>query len=227
MRHSICLLGVVLWAGTALAQQSPAPIFEPVSGMFYLNLSDLNGVLQKNDFPAIASPITMTGSWTRMRAVEWLPVGLTLEEGSVGAERGSRRVTLSLFSFSVFLDRRWTLSERIPALRGFASGGVGVGTATLLLGQRAMNRENFESIVQEAHDTLLRRVFFFAIPRVGIEFVLTDVITLRASFGYMWSPWSGPWEHFSERVGGPPKDFSGVLAEFTVSYIPKQTKQGD
>ncbi len=223
MKRLIYLAGVVLCGGMALAQE-PSSLFEPVSGLFYLNLSDLNSVLQENDFPKLVSPITMTGSWTRVRAVEWLPVGLTLAEGSVGAEHGSRRVRLTLFYFSAFLDRRWTLSERVPALKGFVSGGVGVGTATLLLGQRAMAEENFASVLQTAHDTLLRRVFLSLVPRVGIEFSLTDVITLRASFGYLWSPWSGAWEHFSERVAGPPKDFSGVLAEFTVSYTLKRDR---
>lgn len=221
MKRLICVLGVALWAGTALAQEPSAPIFEPVSGMFYPNVSDLNELLKKSDFPEISPPITMTGSWTRVRTVEWLPLGLTLAEGSIGAERGSQRVRLTLFYFSAFLDRRWPLSERVPALRGFVSGGIGVGTATLLLGQHALTEENFESVLQAAHDTLLRRIFLSVIPRVGIEFVLTDVITLRASFGYIWSPWSGAWEHFAERIPGPPKDFSGVLVEFTVSYTVK------
>lgn len=218
MKRLIYVLGVALWAGTALAQEPSAPIFEPVSGMFYPNISDLNELLEKNGFPKISASITMTGSWTRVRAVEWLPLGLTIAEGSSGAERGSRRVRLTLFYFSAFLDRRWPLSERVPALRGFVSGGVGVGTATLLLGQRALTEENFESVLQAAHDTLLRRIFLSIVPRVGIEFVLTDVITLRVSVGYIWAPWSGAWEHFSERVAGPPKDFSGVLVEFTISY---------
>lgn len=221
MKRLIYVLGIALWAGAAPAQEPSAPVFEPVSGMFYLNASDLNELLQKNDFPTLSAPITMTGSWTRVRAAEWLPLGLSLAEGSVGAERGPRRVQLTLFYFSVFLDRRWPLSERVPALRGFVSGGVGVGTATLLLGQRALAEENFESVLQTAHDTLLRRIFFSAIPRVGIEFVLTDVITLRASLGYIWSPWSGAWEHFSERISGPPKDFSGLFVEFTISYTAK------
>lgn len=225
MKNLICLLGVVLWAGAVFAQEPSAPIFEPVSGMFYLNLSDLNELLQKNEFPTLSAPITMTGSWTRVRIVEWLPLGLSIAEGSSSAERGARRVRLALLYFSAFLDRRWLLSERVPALRGFVSGGVGVGTATLLLGQRAMTEEDFESVLQAAHDTLLRRIFLLLVPRVGIEFVLTDVITLRASLGYIWSPWSGAWEHFSERVAGPPKDFSGVLAEFTVSYTLKPAQK--
>ena len=221
MRRLIFVLGVALWAGAALAQEPAAPIFEPVSGMFYLNLSDLNELLEKNDFPKISAPLMMTGSWTRVRAVEWLPLGLSLAEGSVGAERGARRVQLTLFYFSAFVDQRWPLSQATPFLRGFVSGGIGLGTATLLLGQRAMTEEHFESVLQTAHDTLLRRIFLSIVPRVGIEFVLTNVITLRASVGYIWSPWSGAWEHFSERIPGPPKDFSGVLVEFTVSYTLK------
>ncbi len=212
-----------MWAGIVAAQELPS--FEPVSGVFYLNFGDLNELLRQNDFPTLSPPMTLTGSWTRVRTVEWLPLGLTLAEGSVGAERGPRRVQLTLFYFSAFLDRRWPLSEQVPALRAFVSGGVGVGTATLLLGQRAMTEESFESVVQTAHDTLLRRIFFSAIPRVGIEFVLTDVITLRASLGYIWAPWSGAWEHFSEKIAGPPKDFSGGLVEFTVSYTPKLTQK--
>ena len=225
MKRLIYVLGVVLWAGAAFAQEPSAPAFEPVSGLFYVGLSDLNELLEKSNFPKIPSPITMTGSWTRVRAVEWLPLGLSLAEGSVGAERGARRVQLTLFYFSAFLDTRWTLSKRVPALRGFASGGIGVGTATLLLGQHAMTEENFESVLQTAHDTLLRRFFLSIVPRVGVEFVLTDVITLRASLGYIWSPWSGAWEHFSERIPGPPKDFSGVLVEFTVSYTLKPAQK--
>lgn len=217
MKRFIYVLGVTVWAGAALAQEPS--IFEPVSGVFYLNVGDLNELLQRNGFPTISPPITMLGSWTRVRG--WLPLGLSIAEGSVGAEGGPRRVQLTLFYFSAFLDRRWSLSERVPALRGFVSGGIGVGMATLLLGQRAMAEENFGSVLQTAHDTLLRRIFFSVVPRVGIEFVLTDVITLRASFGYIWSPWSGAWEHFAERVSGPPKDFSGVLVEFTISYTVK------
>ncbi|MCL6642672.1 MAG: hypothetical protein K6T71_05060 [Candidatus Bipolaricaulota bacterium] len=224
MKRLTCLLGVILWAGTALAGE-PLPTFEPVSGLFYLNLSELNGLLEQNDFPTIASPMTLAGSWTRVRTVEWLPLGLTIAEGSVGAERGARRVNLNLFYFSAFVDRRWALSERVPALRAFVSGGLGVGTATLLLGVRAVTEEKLENILQTAHDTLLRRIFFSVVPRVGIEFVLTDAITLRASLGYIWAPWSGAWEHFSERVSGPPRDFSGFLAEFTISYTPKPTPQ--
>jgi hypothetical protein len=226
MKRLIYLAGVVLCVGMALAQEPPS-LFEPVSGLFYLGLSDLNELLGKSEFPALSSPVPLTGSWTRVRAVEWLPLGLSLAEGSVGAQRGPRRVSLSLFYFSAFVDRRWPLSEAVPSLRGFVSGGLGVGTATLLLGQRALTEEDFESVLQTAHDTLLRRLFLSVVPRVGIELVLTDVITLRASLGYIWSPWSGPWEHFSERVSGPPKDFSGVLAEFTISYTPKLTKQSD
>jgi hypothetical protein len=225
MKNLICLFGVVLWAGVALAQEPSPPLFEPVSGLFYLSLSDLNELLEKSDFPQLFSPVPLTGSWTRVRTVEWLPLGLSLAEGSVGAQRGSRRVNLTLFYFSAFVDRRWPLSETVPFLHGFVSGGLGVGTATLLLGQRAMTEETLEAVLQTAHDTLLRRVFFSVVPRFGIEFTLTDVITLRASFGYIWSPWSGSWEHFSERVSGPPKDFSGVLAEFTISYTPKSEKK--
>lgn len=220
MRRLICVLGVVLWAGMALAQQDSS-IFEPVSGLFYVNLSELNELLEKSDFPKLASPLAMAGSWTRVRALEWLPLGLSIAEGSVGAERGARRVNLTVFYFSAFADRHWPLSERVPSLRGFVSGGVGVGTATLLLGQRSLTEETLEAVLQTAHDTLLRRIFFSLVPRVGVEFVLTDVITLRASFGYIWSPWSGAWEHFAERISGPPKDFSGFLAEFTVSYTPQ------
>ncbi|MCX8103336.1 MAG: hypothetical protein N3E42_02690 [Candidatus Bipolaricaulota bacterium] len=218
MKRLICVLGVVLWAGAALAQESSAPVFEPVSAMFYLDMSGLNGLLEQNGFPKISTPITMTGSWTRVRVAEWLPLGLSIAEGSVGAERGARRVQLTFFYFSVFLDRRWPLSQAAPFLRGFVSGGLGIGTATLLLGQRALTEENFESVLQTAHDTLLRRLFLSLIPRAGIEFVLTDVLTLRASLGYSWAPWSGRWEHFAERIAGPPRDFSGVLVEFTVSY---------
>ncbi len=217
MKRLTCLLGVILWAGAALAEE-PLPTFEPVSALFYLNLSELNGLLEQNGFPKIASTIALAGSWTRVRAVDWLPLGLTIAEGSVGAERGERRVSLNLFYFSAFADRRWALSERVPALRAFVSGGVGVGTATLLLGVRAVAEDKLENILQTGHDTLLRRIFFSVVPRVGIEFVLTDAITLRASFGYVWAPWSGVWEHFSERISGPPKDFSGFLVEFTVSY---------
>jgi hypothetical protein len=224
MKRLLYVLGVVLWAEVALAQGPSAPVFEQVSGMFYLDMSDLNRLLEQSDFPTIASPVMMTGSWMRVRAVEWLPLGLSVAEGTSGAERGPRRVQLTLFCFSAFLDRRWPLSERIPALKGFISGGFGIGTATLLLGQRAMTEENFESVLQAAHDTLLRRLFLSVIPRIGIEFVLTDVITLRASLGYVWSPWSGAWEHFSERRAGPPKDFNGVLVEFTISYTPAQKK---
>jgi hypothetical protein len=174
--------------------------------------------LEQNSFPKIASPVALTGSWTRVRALDWLPLGLSIAEGSFEAERGERRVGFNLFYFSAFVDRRWVLSERIPALRAFVSGGLGVGTATLLLGVRAIAGDKLEDILQTAHDTLLRRLFFSVIPRVGIEFVLTDVITLRASLGYIWAPWSGAWEHFSERVSGPPRDFSGFLVEFTISY---------
>ncbi len=219
MNKLLGLLGVLVWAGAACAQE-PWPTFEPVSALFYVNLSDLNGLLEKSDFPKISAPIAMTGSWTRVRAVAWLPLGLSIAEGSVGAERGARRVSLTLFYFSAFVDRRWALSERVPALRAFGSGGLGVGTATLLLGVRAITEETFESLLQTAHDTLLRRMFLAIVLRGGIEFVLTDVITLRASLGYSWSPWSGAWEHFSERVPGPPRDFSGFLAEFTISYTP-------
>lgn len=226
MKRLIYLAGIVLWVGMAEAQE-PSSLFEPVSGLFYLSLSDLNELLGKSDFPTLSSPVPLTGLRTRVRAVEWLPLGLSLAEGSVGAERGSRRVRLTLFYFSAFVDQRWPLSEVVPSLRGFVSGGLGVGTSSLLLGQRAISEETLESVLQTAHDTLLRRVFFSVVPRVGVEFTLTDVITLRASFGYIWSPWSGAWEHFSERVSGPPKDFSGVLAEFTISYTPKLTKQSD
>ena len=218
MRRLIYLLGVAVWAGAAGAQELSAPSFEPVSALFYLNLSELNGLLEQNSFPRIASPVALTGSWTRVRALDWLPLGLSIAEGSVGAERGERRVSFNLFYFSAFIDRRWVLSERVPALRAFISGGLGVGTATLLLGVRAIAEDKLENILQTAHDTLLRRLFFSVIPRVGIEFVLTNAITLRASFGYVWAPWSGVWEHFSERVSGPPKDFSGFLVEFTISY---------
>ncbi len=217
MKRLTCLLGVILWAGAALAEE-PLPTFEPVSALLYLNLSELNGLLEQNGFPKLASAIALAGSWTRVRAVDWLPLGLTIAEGSVRAERGERRVSLNLFYFSAFADRRWALSERVPALRAFVSGGVGVGTATLLLGVRAVAEDKLENILQTGHDTLLRRIFFSVVPRVGIEFVLTDAITLRASFGYVWAPWSGVWEHFSERISGPPKDFSGFLVEFTVSY---------
>jgi len=219
MRKTICLLGVMLWAGATLAEE-PLPTFEPVSALFYLDLSELNGLLEQNGFPKIASAIALAGSWTRVRAVEWLPLGLSIAEGSVRAERGERRVSLNLFYFSAFADHRWALSERVPALRAFISGGLGVGTATLLLGVRAVTEKNLEKILQTGHDTLLRRIFFSAVPRVGIEFVLTNAITLRASVGYIWAPWSGAWEHFSERVSGPPRDFSGFLVEFTVSYRP-------
>jgi hypothetical protein len=217
MRRLTFLLGVMVWAGAAFAGE-PVPTFEPVSGLFYLNLAELNGLLEQNDFPKIASTIALTGGWTRVRTVEWLPLGLSIAEGSVRAERGERRVSFNLFYFSAFVDRRWVLSERIPALRAFASGGLGVGTATLLLGVRAMAEDKLEDILQTGHDTLLRRIFFSVVPRVGIEFVLTDAITLRASFGYIGAPWSGAWEHFSERVSGPPRDFSGFLVEFTISY---------
>ena len=219
MRKTICLLGVMLWAGATLAEE-PLPTFEPVSALFYLDLSELNGLLEQNGFPKIASAIALAGSWTRVRAVEWLPLGLSIAEGSVRAERGERRVSLNLFYFSAFADHRWALSERVPALRAFISGGLGVGTATLLLGVRAVTEKNLEKILQTGHDTLLRRIFFSAVPRLGIEFVLTNAITLRASVGYIWAPWSGAWEHFSERVSGPPRDFSGFLVEFTVSYRP-------
>ncbi len=207
-----------MWAGAAGAQELSVPTFEPVSALFYLDLSELNGLLEQNGFPKIASAIALAGSWTRVRAVDWLPLGLSIAEGSVGAERRERRVSFNLFYFSAFVDHRWVLSERVPALRAFVSGGVGVGTATLLLGVRTVAEDKLENILQTAHDTLLRRFFFSVIPRVGIEFVLTDAITLRASLGYIWAPWSGAWEHFSERVSGPPKDFSGFLVEFTVSY---------
>jgi hypothetical protein len=218
MRRLICLLGVAVWTGAAGAQGLSAPSFEPVSALFYLDLSELNGLLEQNGFPKIASAIALAGSWTRVRALDWLPLGLSIAEGAVGAERGERRVSFNLFYFSAFVDHRWVLSERIPALRAFVSGGLGVGTATLLLGVRAIAGDKLEDILQTAHDTLLRRLFFSVIPRVGIEFVLTDVITLRASLGYIWAPWSGAWEHFSERVSGPPRDFSGFLVEFTISY---------
>jgi hypothetical protein len=217
MKRLTCLLGVILWAGAALAEE-PLPTFEPVSALFYLDLSELNGLLEQNGFPKIASAIALAGSWTRVRALDWLPLGLSIAEGSVGAELRERRVSFNLFYFSAFVDRRWALSERVPALRAFVSGGLGVGTATLLLGVRAIAEDKLENILQKAHDTLLRRIFFSVIARVGIEFVLTNAITLRASVGYIWAPWSGAWEHFSERVSGPPRDFSGFLVEFTISY---------
>jgi hypothetical protein len=209
MKRLTCLLGVILWAGAALAEE-PLPTFEPVSALFYLDLSELNGLLEQNGFPKIASAIALAGSWTRVRALDWLPLGLSIAEGAVGAERGERRVSFNLFYFSAFVDHRWVLSERIPALRAFVSGGVGVGTATLLLGVRAVAEDKLENILQKAHDTLLRRIFFSVIPRVGIEFVLTNAITLRASVGYIGHRGLGRGSIFlSESLGRP-----GILAGF-------------
>jgi hypothetical protein len=85
MKRLTCLLGVILWAGAALAEE-PLPTFEPVSALFYLDLSELNGLLEQNGFPKIASAIALAGSWTRVRALDWLPLGLSIAEGAVGAE---------------------------------------------------------------------------------------------------------------------------------------------
>jgi len=49
MRRLTFLLGVMVWAGAAFAGE-PVPTFEPVSGLFYLNLAELNGLLEQNDF---------------------------------------------------------------------------------------------------------------------------------------------------------------------------------
>lgn len=218
--------GVALSSGVALAQESP-PLFEPVSGVFYLNLDDLNALLKQHEFAALPTPVSLTGSWAQVRAAEWLPLRLSIAEGATGSARDARRASLMLFYFSAFVDQRWPLSEVVPNLRGFVSGGVGLGTATLLLGQRAVEGRSLEDALPTAHDTLLKRTFLSVVPRAGIEFVLTDVITLRASFGYVWSFWSSPWEHFSEKISGPPKDFSGVLVEFTISYTPKLERKGE
>lgn len=214
--RGFCLIALFLIVEPALAQP-----FEAVSGAFHPNLDDLNTLLKQNDFAPLASPIFLTGGWTRLRLAEWLPLGLTIAEGAVGAERGPRRAQLTLFYFSVFADYRRKLSEMVPNLQGFVSAGLGMGTATLFLAQRAADEKTLEAALQNAHDTLLRRVFWSLVPRAGVEFSITDVITVRLSLGYIWSFWSGPWEHFAERLSGPPKSFDGLLVEFAFAYKPK------
>jgi hypothetical protein len=165
MKRLTCLLGVILWAGAALAEE-PLPTFEPVSALFYLDLSELNGLLEQNGFPKIASAIALAGSWTRVRALDWLPLGLSIAEGSVGAELRERRVSFNLFYFSAFVDHRWVLSERIPALRAFVSGGVGVGTATLLLGSaRCGRRQARKYLTDGARHALAKDLLLSDSPR--------------------------------------------------------------
>lgn len=218
MQKLLVLLAVVVASAVSvLAQEPQRSPFEPVSGTFYLNLDDLNALLRANEFAPLSTPIFFTGAWTRF-ALAGLSTGLTIAEGATSARREPKRAQLTLFYFSLFADYRRALSEAVPNLQGFISGGVGVGTATLLLGQRAVEEPTLEAAIETPHDTLLRRFFASLVPRAGIELSIAETITARISVGYIWSFWSGPWEHFSERVPGPPKDFRGVLVEFTVSY---------
>ncbi len=216
---------VVLGAVSALAQETERPLFEPASGTFYLDLADLNALLRANDFAPLATPVLLTGGWTRLRTVAWLPLGLTIAEGAVSAERGPKRAQLTLFYFSLLTDYRRALSELVPNLQGFVSAGLGVGTATLFLGQRAADERTLEAAMQNPHDTLLRRLFLSLVPRAGIEFSIIDIITVRISLGYIWSFWSSAWEHFAERLSGPPQSFDGFLIEFTFAYTPKPEKK--
>lgn len=210
---------VVLSAVSVLAQETERPLFEPASGTFYLDLGDLNALLRASDFAPLATPVFLAGGWTRLRTVDWLPLGLTIAEGAVGSERGPKRAQLTLFYFSLLTDYRRALSELVPNLQGFVSAGLGVGTATLFLGQRAADERTLEAAMQNPHDTLLRRLFLALVPRAGIEFSI-DVITARISLGYSWSFWSSAWEHFAKRLSGPPKSFDGFLIEFTFAYAP-------
>ncbi|MCI2429506.1 hypothetical protein LM602_04015 [Candidatus Acetothermia bacterium] len=217
---------VVLSAVSVLAQETGRPLFEPASGTFYLDFSDLNALLRANDFAPLATPIFLTGGWTRF-ALWGLSMGMTIAEGATGAERASKRAHLTLFYFSLFTDDRRALSEAVPYLQGFISGGLGVGTATLLLEQRAADERTLEAAIQNPHDTLLRRTFFSLVPRAGIEFSVADIITARLSLGYIWSFWSGPWERFAEKISGPPKSFDGFLIEFTFAYRPRKEADTD
>jgi hypothetical protein len=165
MKRLTCLLGVILWAGAALAEE-PLPTFEPVSALFYLDLSELNGLLEQNGFPKIASAIALAGSWTRVRALDWLPLGLSIAEGSVGAERGERRVSFNLFLFQRVRRSSLGALGANPRAAGFCERWSRRGHGDVTLGSsRYSRRQARKYLTDGARHALAKDLLLSDFPR--------------------------------------------------------------
>ncbi len=199
------------------AQDFSAPTLEPVSGLFYLEWADLNASLRQAGFAELSTPMRFAGSWSSTKLGDW-PIGASILQGTVASGEGIPSAQLGLQLVSLFVMPHLTLTETFPKLEAFLGAGLAIGQAQLTLVQRPLDEKSFDELLKTAHDTNLQKIFLAALPRVGIEFKLGEVLSLRASLGYLFVVWSSPWGHGLQSISGPPKNWQGLLLEFSFAY---------
>jgi hypothetical protein len=199
------------------AQDFSVPTLEPVSGLFFLEWADLNASLRQAGFAELSTPMHFAGSWSTTKLGDW-PFGASILQGAVASGEGIPSAQLGLQLVSLFVMPHVALSETFPKLEAFLGAGLAIGQAQLTLAQRPLDEKSFGDILKTAHDTNLQRIFLAALPRVGIEFKLGEILSLRASLGYLFGVWSSPWGHGLQSISGPPKNWQGLLLEFSFAY---------
>jgi hypothetical protein len=205
---------------TRFNAQEVGPItLEPVSGLFFPELAELNEALKAAGFATLVPPIRFAGSWSHSRIGDW-PVGASIVQGGIAAGGGARFAQLGMQLVSLFSEARFRLSEAVPQLQGTLSAGLAYGQVNLFLTQRPVDEGDFQEVLKNPHDTLLGRLFLAALPRAGVEFKLGRTLALRGSLGFVLGLWDSGWTHAVERVLGPPPHWGGLLIEFTIAYVP-------
>lgn len=185
-------------------------------GLLFLNLSDLNTVLEANGYAPFEEMIFVMGGGGFGGFIKGPRFGGMGWGGDTSSKLGTRKAQLSI-GFGGFLIEQGLLSaERYSFSAGIVAGGGGADLKLL-----DHHSDSFETAISRPPNTALTRGFFAAEIYGAAEVSLLDWLTLKVYVGYLLT-FGGPWEQDGNALPGPPKELGAPIVSFMITFGGKE-----
>ncbi|MFN3346584.1 MAG: hypothetical protein ACK42E_02055 [Candidatus Bipolaricaulaceae bacterium] len=184
----------------------------PLPGFLFLDLAELDQVLQANGYGPLPRRIFLMGGGGFGGEVTGLRFGGLGYGGEVTSFKDQKIATLSLGFGGFWIARGILAREKFSLSVGVVIGGG--GAELHLLHRRS---DTFVDAVENPPNTYLSREFFAVQTHIGAEFVLLDWIMLKVQIGYLWT-FGEDWLQAGVPLAGPPKALGGPLVQVMLAF---------